>query len=251
MQESELNRTASPLLHDYKPSGDRRPKSARPLQWFAVGLGMPIVAVILALSFKSTPASLPANDSDKGPTSVAELHPPGPIPAADPELLLVDDHGATLSLHEFHPPLFPAPSEYESLRLVVRSGDTLDQLFRKNKLDLGHLAIISRLPDAGAQLRMLRPGDELEIEHENGKLVKLYRKLNLTSALVVNRGENGFTAELVDRPIEVQRRRGYGRINSSLFESANAAGLSNCKKKRESEAKFLHANQRLACKGNK
>jgi murein DD-endopeptidase MepM/ murein hydrolase activator NlpD len=225
MQESDLNRTASPLLHDYKPSGDRRPKSARPLQWFAVGLGMPIVAVILALAFRSTPASLPAND--KGPTSVAELHPPGPIPAGDPELLLVDDHGAAQSLHEFHPPLFPAPSEYELLRLIVRSGDTLDQLFRTNKLDLGHLAIISRLPDAGAQLRMLRPGDELEIEHENGKLVKLYRKLNLTSALVVNRNENGFTAEFVDRPIEVQRRRAYGRIDSSLFESANAAGLSD------------------------
>jgi murein DD-endopeptidase MepM/ murein hydrolase activator NlpD len=74
---------------------------------------------------------------------------------------------------------------------------------------------------------MLRPGDELEIEHENGKLVKLYRKLNLTSALVVNRNENGFTAEFVDRPIEVQRRRAYGRIDSSLFESANAAGLSD------------------------
>ncbi|MEQ9560975.1 MAG: LysM-like peptidoglycan-binding domain-containing protein, partial [Woeseiaceae bacterium] len=158
---------------------------------------------------------------------VAELHPQGTVLVADPTLLLVDDHNVEHSLHEFHPPLFPAPTEYESLRLVVRSGDTLDQLFRKNKLDLGHLAIISRLPDAGAQLRMLRPGDELEIEHDNGKLVKLYRKLNLTSALVVNRDENGFTAELVERPIEVHRRRAYGRIDSSLFESANAAGLSD------------------------
>jgi murein DD-endopeptidase MepM/ murein hydrolase activator NlpD len=73
----------------------------------------------------------------------------------------------------------------------------------------------------------LRPGDELAIKHDNGKLVSLYRKLDLTSALVISRNDKGFFAEIVDRPIELQRRRAYGRIDSSLFESANAAGLSD------------------------
>lgn len=222
-----MNRSVSPLLHDYKPSGTSRQKSARPLQWFAIGLGMPIIAVILALSFKSTPASLPVIDNTAERASSAELHPPGPLVTSEPVLLLTDNHDSPQSHHEFHPPLFPAPPEYQTLRLVVKSGDTLDQIFRKNKLDLGNLAIITRLPDAGAQLRMLRPGDELEIEHDHGKLIKLYRKINLTSALVVDRDDDGFTAKVIDRPIEVQRRRAYGRIDSSLFESANAAGLSD------------------------
>ena len=155
------------------------------------------------------------------------MHPVGPRVAAEPLILLTDNHDEPDSGHDFHPPLWPLPPAYESIHLTIRSGDTLDRLFRQHHLDLGELALISRLPDAGARLRMLRPGDELEIEHDNGKLVKMYRKLDLTSALVITKTDKGFASEFVDRPIEVHRRRAYGRIDSSLFESANAAGLSD------------------------
>jgi murein DD-endopeptidase MepM/ murein hydrolase activator NlpD len=72
---------------------------------------------------------------------------------------------------------------------------------------------------------MLRPGDELLIEHDNGKLISLYRELDLNNALLVSRGESGFSAEIVARPIEIQRRLAYGRIETSLFESAASAGM--------------------------
>ena len=72
---------------------------------------------------------------------------------------------------------------------------------------------------------MLRPGDELNIQHDDGSLVSLYRELDLTSALRVSRASGGYRAEIIERPIEIRQRRAYGRIDSSLFESASAAGL--------------------------
>ena len=72
---------------------------------------------------------------------------------------------------------------------------------------------------------MLRPGDEIEIRHDDGKLISLYRELSLTSALRVSKESSGFVAEIIDRPIEIRKRRAYGRIDSSLFESGNTAGL--------------------------
>lgn len=125
-------------------------------------------------------------------------------------------------------PLVWAPEpEYATLTLTIRSGDTLDQLFRKHQLDIGHLATIARLDAAGKLFRRIKPGDIFEITHDEGKLVSMYSALTLTSALKIDREESGFTAAIVERPIEVRKRLAYGIIESSLFESAAGAGLSD------------------------
>lgn len=125
-------------------------------------------------------------------------------------------------------PLVLAPEpEYDTLTLTIRRGDTLDQLFRSNQLDLGHLAEIARLEEAGQQFRRIKPGDVFEITHDGGKLIRMYSVLNLTSALQVEREESGFRASIVERPIEVRKRMAHGVIQSSLFESGAAAGLSD------------------------
>jgi len=127
----------------------------------------------------------------------------------------------------FHPPLMAPAPIFESISLSIRRGDTLDRLFRKHGLDLAHLASIVRLPEAGQYLRMLRPGDELDITHDDGQLISLYRELSPTRALRVSRESSGFLAEIIERPIEYRKRRAYGRIDSSLFESGSAAGLAD------------------------
>jgi murein DD-endopeptidase MepM/ murein hydrolase activator NlpD len=125
-------------------------------------------------------------------------------------------------------PLVLAPQpEYQTVTLSIRSGDTLDELFRKHDLDIGHLTTISRLDVAGRQFRKIKPGDEFEITHDDGQLIRMYSALDLTSALEVSREESGFTAEIVDRPIEIRKRMAYGVIKTSLFESAADAGLSD------------------------
>ena len=125
-------------------------------------------------------------------------------------------------------PLVLAPEpDYQTLTLTIRRGDTMDQLFRKHQLDIGQLATIARLDAAGKQFRKIKPGDVFEITHDDGKLVSLYSALNLTSALQVDREESGFTAAIVDRPIDIRNRMAYGVIENSLYESASAAGLSD------------------------
>ena len=119
------------------------------------------------------------------------------------------------------------PPPHQKLSLTIRRGDTLDKLFRQHDLDLGHLSAISRLEEARKRFRRLKPGDEFLITHDQGDLVSMYSNLDLTSALKIERGESGFTAEVIDRPIEKRKRLAYGSIESSLFESAAAAGLSD------------------------
>jgi murein DD-endopeptidase MepM/ murein hydrolase activator NlpD len=120
----------------------------------------------------------------------------------------------------------PEPA-FDKLTLTVGRGDTMEKLFRKNKLDIGHLMQIAQLDEAKQRFRRLKPGDQFEVEHEEGQVVSLYSKLDLTSALQIDRLDNSFIAQIIERPIELRKRHAYGVIESSLFESAAQAGLSD------------------------
>lgn len=205
-----MHRPVSPLLHDYKPPASNTPKKSRALQWFAVGLGLPLLGLALISTIDmseapSAPSTTPVMTATPGAEIVAAA------PAVYSEVPLV---------------LAPEP-EYQTLTLTIRRGDTLDQLFRTHQLNIGHLAQIARLEEAGKQFRKIKPGDVFEITHDDGKLVSLYSALNLTSALKVDRQESGFSAAIIDRPIEIRKRMAHGVIENSLFESATAAGLSD------------------------
>ena len=180
-------------------------------------MGLPLLGIVLLLSFQ-----LPANQEDEqaadAPLMQAETA--DPPPDAVPEEALAE----TVAVPEFHPPL-ALPPEYDKLQLTVKRGDTLDRLFRRNDLDLGDLAAIVRLETAAPHLKKLIPGDEILIEHDGGKLMRLYRELELTTGLEVSRVASGFAVELIERPIETRKKLAYGRIDTSLFESAANAGL--------------------------
>jgi murein DD-endopeptidase MepM/ murein hydrolase activator NlpD len=211
-----LNRPVSPLLHDYKPTVNTKVRKSKRLQWFAVGLGLPLVG-LLVLSLSSAKGTGQALVDAELLTA---------IPKHESSLPSIDEVLAPIELATLRrmPEMRPVP-QYDSLQIEIKAGDTLDRLFRKHSLDLGNLAAIVGLPDAGKHLRLLRPGDEFRIEHDHGKLISLYRKLDLTNALLVSRGDTGFFAEIVERPIDIQKRLSYGRIESSLFESAASAGM--------------------------
>lgn len=212
-----MHRPVSPLLQDYKPIANSKVRKTNGLQWFAVGLGLPLVGLLLILTFKGTTnASTPRQDGNLA-AAVVE---------SDIDLSSLQEELAPIELvTDSRMPEMRTVPEYDSLKLKIRSGDTLDRLFRKNHLDLGNLAAIVKLPEAGKYLRVLRPGDEFEIEHDQGQLISLYRDLDLTNSLRISRAASGYTAEIVERPIEIQKRLAYGRIESSLFESAAAAGM--------------------------
>lgn len=238
-----MSRLLSPINYDYKPSAGRQVKKKSALPWFAAGLGLPLVAIAFVLSRAETPADTVAVPTAVAATVVEPLLPtvddevhdeeielaasdvvPAMVAVAAPDTIeqqAPTDIAATMA---FHPPMALAP-EYDQLRLTIKRGDTLDQLFRRNKLSIGDLTMMLKLPDAAPYLKKLIPGDELVIEHDNESLISLYRELDLTSAMKITRGENGFVAQLIDRPLEVRRKLAYGRIKSSLFESAMESGI--------------------------
>lgn len=222
-----MHRPVSPLLHDYKTSAAPPVRNYKPVHWFALGLGLPLLALAGVLSLR-----------DAGGTSGTPVEDvPGAAPPAVEEAIARLDAGAEPfgmilpaseePLASFHPPLaYPVPA-FDVLRHTIKSGDTLERLFRRNDISLGDLAKIASLDNAAEHLRMLRPGDQLEIRHHEGRLLRLERELSLTETLRVARGDDGFSAELIERPIELRQKSAYGRIETSLFESAAAAGLSD------------------------
>ena len=218
-----MNRPVSPILHDYKPSTGQPVKKINALHWFAVGLGLPLLGIALLLILRDAPGiNTTVVEDDAAAVVVAEDDPlPDALPEYEPVAAI-----EPVPFPEFHPPL-QLPPEYEQLSLTIERGDTLDALFRRNTLDLGHLAMIVRLPAAKPHLKRLIPGDEILIEHDAGSLVSLYRELDLTSALKVSKEASGFSAEIIERPIEVKRKLAHGTIDTSLFESATEAGLAD------------------------
>ncbi len=212
-----MRQRRSPLLHDYKPELPRNRKNSKALQWFGVGLGIPLIALALITTFDADRASAP-------PAEQAEMLPTDEF---DPALefasaVAIDDSLATLA----EPDPVPLP-DYDTLTLKIGRGDTLDRLFRKHDLNLGHLAAIARLDEPKQIFRRLKPGDEFDVIHDNGSVVSMYSALDLTSALSIERGEDGFEAAIIERPIELRKRIAHGVIESSLFESGADAGLSD------------------------
>ena len=207
-----MSRQASPLLHDYKPSAKGKPAKSKALQWFAVGLGIPLLGVALVTGLST---------SDPQP-QVSET--PAMVAADAPQLTIEEIDASEITADVIEPE--PEP-EFDKLSLKVGRGDTMEKMFRQNSLDIGHLMAIAQLDEAKRRFRRIKPGDVFEVTHDAGKIISLYSKLDLTSALQIDRLDDGFTAKIIDRPIEIRKRHAYGVIESSLFESAAQAGLSD------------------------
>ncbi|MGA3159553.1 MAG: peptidoglycan DD-metalloendopeptidase family protein [Steroidobacteraceae bacterium] len=116
-------------------------------------------------------------------------------------------------------------SGLSTIVVVVRRNDTLDQIFRKLALSLSDLANLRAIGATRQLLDRLIPGEQLTLVHRDSALVDLQRNISLTEQLQVHRADDGFHASVVPRPIEIRPALARGTIHSSLFESANAAGL--------------------------
>ncbi len=216
-----MNRPVSPLLHDYKPSAVKRPAKSKALQWFAVGLGIPLLALALI-------TGLGTDDPQKTPPPTPIMTATGDEPLAiseSPAAAPADTETAgAVATPVVIPELEP---QFDKLVLTVGRGDTMEKMFRKHSLDIGTLMSIAQLDEAKQRFRKIKPGDVFEITHDQGRLISMYSALDLTSALQIERQDSGFAAEVIKRPIELRKRHAYGVIESSLFLSGTDAGLSD------------------------
>jgi murein DD-endopeptidase MepM/ murein hydrolase activator NlpD len=140
------------------------------------------------------------------------------------------DLPTTLDLTELAssaPSLAPeADSGPRSVEVTVRRNDTLDRIFRATGIDITTLNELRSLPDARKALDLLRPGDIITLTHADGVLQSLNRRISDTLTLSVSRAGSGFAVDYIENPLEVEVAATRARIDSSLFASGRAAGMS-------------------------
>jgi murein DD-endopeptidase MepM/ murein hydrolase activator NlpD len=114
-----------------------------------------------------------------------------------------------------------------TIEVIVSRNDTLDRIFRRLKLDLTDLANLRNLPGIKAQLDRLRPGEALRLIHRDGALFGLERRLSASETLKVVRDDSGFSADVLENPLEIEVHTIRGVIGSSLFEAVTSAGAND------------------------
>ena len=123
-------------------------------------------------------------------------------------------------------PAEPVGPQWQSL--TVSDGDTLSVLFEKAELSANTLyAVINSSPEAKRFTR-LKIGQVLEIQtNEAGDLVAMRSKLSDLETINIESTDDGyqFHRELIEP--EVRERYVQGTIDSSLFLSAQRAGLNH------------------------
>ncbi len=123
----------------------------------------------------------------------------------------------------------PAPAEPpgEWRTATVKSGDSLSLLFARNDLSPQELYKVTQNEVAAKRLKRLYPGDEIKLRIDADRLTELSYEFDLGRSLHMLRDEDGFQAEIIQRPLEHRTAQATGVINDSLFLSAQAAGLSD------------------------
>jgi len=116
------------------------------------------------------------------------------------------------------------PAPFDFVAVTIGRNDTLDQIFRGLQLKLSDLAELRSLPDVRKSLDMIRPGDVIQLTHLDGEIKSLTRQISETAMLSVTRADDGFSANILENPLESGEHTLRGTVDSSLYVAVNAAG---------------------------
>ncbi len=203
------------IRHDYKKqTGDSTSVPMPRWPWFLAGLFLPVIGISLVILSSADNAVVPAAAipiASAGATTSVPLSLPDSEMTVSPSAEAITVGNADLT----------------STRLTVQSGDSLDRLFRRHDLSLSDLAEMVQLAEARSYLVRLQPGDEIQVAHRDGSIVALSREIDQIRMLNIDKADSGFAVEITERPVEVRAVGAHGVIQSSLFESAQAAGISD------------------------
>jgi murein DD-endopeptidase MepM/ murein hydrolase activator NlpD len=171
-------------------------------------------ALILWHAARDTPTSLSAAPAPliypnaPAASTLAQSAPRSPVLASTPVMAQQASVGSTIEV-------------------IVTRNDTLDAIFRRMALDTADLAAIRQLPGIRQSLDFLKPGDAIKVTHADGAIRELTRKVSETQTLTVVRKDEGFAAKMIDNPVETRIRTATASIDSSLFQAAEAADISD------------------------
>jgi murein DD-endopeptidase MepM/ murein hydrolase activator NlpD len=120
------------------------------------------------------------------------------------------------------------PTE-RSIALEVKSGDSLDRLFRRHGLSITDLHAMLAVEEAARALRIVRPGDEIQVRRAGTQVMAMTRALDEFHTLELTRdsASGRYEATVVEHMPERRVVHASGRITSSLFNAGRAAGVSD------------------------
>jgi len=111
---------------------------------------------------------------------------------------------------------------------TVKKGDTLTHIFRRVGLGPKQVYQITQFDKKTKTLAKLTPGQTFDFDiNENNKLEKLTYHIDKTRKLIIQKKDDQFEAINIDREYEARITYAKGTINTSLFDAAHKAGLSD------------------------
>jgi murein DD-endopeptidase MepM/ murein hydrolase activator NlpD len=120
----------------------------------------------------------------------------------------------------------PQIEQWETV--TVRSGQTLDSIFRQQGFSANTLHRIMTLNTDTGQLKKIRPGDLFEFQRHDDKSLKRMRyAIDESHYLIIEHADQKAVASLEARDIITEVTETSGTITSSLFLAGKQAGLND------------------------
>jgi len=121
--------------------------------------------------------------------------------------------------------LADASGKEQAIEGVVRRGETMFDIFKRNGLDFSQLHGLKKATGDVYRLRNIRPGRPYKITLDgDNNVVSLSYKIDDRETLDITREEGGFQAEKVSVDYEVREARLGGVIESSLVSALAGDG---------------------------
>ncbi len=111
---------------------------------------------------------------------------------------------------------------------VVERGDTLAEILVPHGVTQGEIEALFAAGQEGKALQRLRAGQVLAAHLDrDGRVLSLRHEADHLSAVVIERGASGFNSRREPVALERRTERASGVIDSTLFDAAEEAGLSD------------------------
>ena len=111
---------------------------------------------------------------------------------------------------------------------TVKSGDSLAKIFNNLNYSPTTLHNIIQLGKQTMPLKNIRPGQTLRFaQNSNGECVSLEYDIDRVKTLKIQTSDNGFSASINEKPVEISHTIASADINNSLFYDAKQAGVSD------------------------
>lgn len=195
----------------FEQKRERHPR----LRWLVFAISTAVLGIVLANTGVNT-------DPDALPSFTETRHSQESVTRQSFDLSLPELQAQQEILDDIH---HDAPKKWSEFK--VRSGDNLSTLFKRAGLSSAQLDEVMKSGAAAKKLTRIFPDDTIRIlTDDNSRLQALRYEINPDSYLLVERKDDKLAAVEQTQETEIRTAHAEGKIDSSLFLAANAAGIS-------------------------